>query len=165
MLMKSLATTSVAVLLIAPLAANAEKPSPVEVVNADPIPVVGTVSSDDTTVELFDDFLNLTKPDYRDNPQVGPIDVKDYKSIRVVLRLSACGPCGAVPPRAFIRTVGSRTAEARTIDKVIIDNPDGDIGQWASRSYDTVGTQLVISFQTDPGSNTTVRAIIFGRRN
>jgi hypothetical protein len=48
MLIKSLATTSVAVLLIAPLAANADKPTPVTVVNpvvpveisnSDPIPV------------------------------------------------------------------------------------------------------------------------------
>jgi len=43
MLLKSLATTSLALLLIAPLVATAEKPTLVEVVNADPIPV--TVSS------------------------------------------------------------------------------------------------------------------------
>ena len=132
---------------------------------ASPVPVVGTLSNGDTTQQLYDDFITVDKVDYRDNPQVGPIDVRDYKTIRVVLRREGCAPCGATPPRAFIRTVGTANTEPRTIDKVTIDNQDGDVGQWASRTYDTVGTSLVISFQSDAGSNSTVRVIVFGRAN
>lgn len=133
--------------------------------DANPVPVVGTVINGETTQQLFDQFITVDKPDYRDNPQVGPIDVRDYKTIRVVLRRGSCGPCGAVAPRAYIRTVGTASTEPRTIDKVTIDNKDGDIGEWASRTYDTVGTSLVISLESDAGSRSTVRVMVFGRAN
>jgi hypothetical protein len=130
-----------------------------------PVPVVGAVVNAEETKLLYDQFLTLDKPDYRDNPQVGPIDVSAYKSVRVVLRLGSCGPCGATPPVAFVRTVGTATGEPRTIDKVPIDVQDGDIGHFASRLYDTPGTQLVISHSTAAGSNSTVRVMVFGRAN
>jgi hypothetical protein len=64
MMIKSLATASVAMLLVVPLAANAAKPTPVtivdpvvsvEVANADPIPVTGAVSGN---VEVTNDMVN-----------------------------------------------------------------------------------------------------------
>ena len=133
--------------------------------DTNPVPVVGTVINAETTQLLYDQFLTVDKFDYRDNPQVGPIDVGAYKTVRVVLRRGGCGPCPTVEPRAYIRTVGTASTEPRTIDKVGIDNKDGDIGTWASRTYDTVGTSLVVSFEGESARSSTVRVMIFGRAN
>jgi len=130
-----------------------------------PVPIVGTVISAEATQLLFDDFIEVDSFDYRDNPQIGPIDVKDYKTVRVVLRRGSCGPCPTQEPRAYIRTVGTASTEPRTIDKVAIDNKDGDIGTWASRTYETLGTSLVISHEGEVGRKSTVRVMVFGRAN
>ena len=132
---------------------------------ANPVPTVGTVIIGETTQLLFDDFLDVTAQDFRNNPEIGPIDVGDYKTVRVVLRRGSCGPCPDFEPRAYIRTVGTATGEPRTIDRVAIDNEDADIGTWASRTYDTAGTSLVVSFEGENSRRSTVRVMVFGRAN
>lgn len=133
--------------------------------SSNPVPVVGTVINGETTQLLYDQFLTISSLNYRNNPEVGPIDVSDYKTVRVVLRRGSCGPCPMVEPRAYIRTVGTASSEARTIDKVTIDNEDLDIGTWATRTYDTVGTSLVVSFEGENARSSTIRVMVFGRAN
>jgi hypothetical protein len=130
-----------------------------------PVPVAGSLLSGETTQLLSDAFYTVNSTVAGNSPVVGPIDVKDYKTIRVVLRVGACSNCGN-GPIAFVQTMGTATSEARTIDKVQIDTPDLDIGEFASRTYDTLGTDLVIRLLSDKaGASYTVRAMVFGRAN
>jgi hypothetical protein len=151
-------------LLSAPVLAQPGPPTPgVTVDNTvlNPVPV----NSADLTRLLHDSFVSIAVFDYRDNPQIGPIDVSGFKTVRVVLRRGSCSPCPIVEPRAYIRAIGTASSEPRTIDKVTIDNADGDIGKWASRTYDTPGTSLQISFEGESGRQSQVRVMVFGRAN
>lgn len=128
-----------------------------------PVSVTGAVISGEKTVLLSDDFYSVAST--FSATTVGPIDVQDYKNVRVVLRMSSCSNCGT-GPIGFVQTVGSATTEPRTIDRLPITNPDVDIGQWASNSYDVVGTQLVVKLLSDKtGASYTVRVMVFGRAN
>lgn len=128
-----------------------------------PVPVAGAVISGEKTILLSDDFYSVNST--FDATVVGPMDVQDYKNVRVVLRMSSCGNCGT-GPIGFVQTVGSATSEPRTIDRLPITNPDVDVGQWASNSYDVVGTQLVVKLLADKaGATYTVRVMVFGRAN
>ena len=129
-----------------------------------PVPVSGVVISGEVTELLHSSFVTVDNPLSANNPSIGPIDVSGYKTVRVVLRRGSysCGPCAAVPaPTAYVQAAGNRT-----IDKLVINEPDLDIGAFASRSYDVPGTQLTIRFTGDNyTSSYTVNVSIYGRAN
>jgi hypothetical protein len=130
-----------------------------------PVPVTGVVLSGEKTVLLSDHFYTVDETDHHNSTVVGPIDIQDFKSIRVVLRNGSCSNCG-VGATAYIQTIGTISSQAETIDAVLINNQDLDIGRWASKTYDVVGTQLLIQMLSDAaGASYGVRVMVFGRAN
>ena len=97
------------------------------------------------------------------NPSIGPLDVRGYKTVRVVLSRGShsCGPCAPVPaPTAYI------LAGTRTIDRVVINEDDIGIGKFATRVYNVPGTQLNLRFASDNNTSSyTVGVSVYGRAN
>jgi hypothetical protein len=98
------------------------------------------------------------------------IDVKGYKTVRVVIERGTCGPCGD-QVRANVFSATSNLDEppnSAQLDSFLIDTDAGEhpFATFASRAYDVPGQKLQLTFRnpTD-GFNNQVIVLVFGRRN
>ena len=134
----------------------------------DPLLVEGSVDTvaADKTATILAQFITVTDT-FDGNHIIGPINVSDYKTIRIVANRGSCSGC-ADPVRVRVSARGSAggTTIENQMDTFLLDTPNGGVGKSASRTYEVAGESISLSFSNPaPGSENIVAVLIFGRRN
>jgi len=154
--------------------------TPVQVTNttSNPVPVTiqgnttvtlegsVTTSAADTTETVIAQFITVTDP-FDGNHIIGPVSIKQYKSIRIVANRGSCIGCAdPVRVRVISRGTLGGTTIANQLDTFLLDTPNGGVGKSASREYDVAGENLLLSFSNPAaGSTNEVAVLVFGRKN
>jgi hypothetical protein len=124
--------------------------------------ITGTLKSGDKNLTLYDNFVTVDTSSFG-NHVVGPIDVSDYKEVRLSFSDGSCGPCGPI-----VAAVSAVSANGRfyQIDQFPIDKEGAGVGRWATRTYTVPGSKIVVSLRsTTAGTNNSVLVAIIGRAN
>jgi len=133
-----------------------------------PLSVEGSVDTvaADKTATILAQFILVTDT-FDGNHIIGPINVSDYKTIRIVANRGSCTGCAdPVRVRVIARGSAGGTTIANQLDTFLLDTPNGGVGKSASRTYEAAGESITLSFSNPaPGSQNDVAVLIFGRRN
>lgn len=160
------ATLCLATLAAAPPARAQGAIRPIEALIVNPpamaVPVTGTVKSGDKNMTAYDQFVTVDTPVFG-NHAIGPVDVADFKEVRVSVSRSSCGPCSQVEVMVRGLTAGGRSFQ---IDQFVADQAGNNDFPWASRTYSVPGSKLVVSLRAlNGGTSQSVLVAIVGRAN
>ena len=124
--------------------------------------ITGTVKSGDKNMTAYDQFVTVDTPVFG-NHAIGPVDVADFKEVRVSVSRSSCGPCSQVEVMVRGLTAGGRSFQ---IDQFVADQAGNNDFPWASRTYSVPGSKLVVSLRAlNGGTSQSVLVAIVGRAN
>lgn len=124
--------------------------------------IAGTLRSGDRTVTAYDEVLEVTSPT-TGNHGTGPIDVAEFKEVRLSLSRGSCSPCSQVEVFVYGITPGGRSMQ---IDQFVANQSGTDSFPWASRTYSVPGPRLSVGLRAVTGGTSNSMAVtVVGRAN
>ena len=124
---------------------------------------VATVSADKTKLLLGPEFVEVEGVNERVH-EIFPIDVRNYKTVRLIVQVGSCGPCSIVRVTVWADD-SSDEFDYLLIDSFLVDEPGGN-GHFATRTYDVPGQRLKLSFHNaEVGFHNQAAVMVFGRAN